>query len=154
MANLGRYQHFIRQRTTRLTTSRHKRSKYYYSAGELLDGPGHGTDNFAMPAAAKQVLVGGACYDQAGLIALGTSSSDVYNPAFVSDVGGNCAVGGDCSSAASTLWLSRWKTDRPPIDKNGAPILVLARRQRHVPGCPTSRSACWTRPPPTAPPRS
>lgn len=98
---------------------------YFYSVGELLDGPGHGTDNFAMPAAAKQVLVGGACYDSAGLAMLGTSSSDIYNASFVSDVGVNCADGaGDCSSPASTLWLSRWKADRPPLDPAGAPMLV------------------------------
>ena len=99
--------------------------EYFYSAGELLDGPGHGTDNFAMPAAAKQVLVGGACYDTVGLAALGTNSPDIYNASFVADVGVNCADGGgDCSSAASTLWLSRWKTDRPAHDPNGPPMLV------------------------------
>jgi hypothetical protein len=99
--------------------------EYFYSAGELLDGPGHGTDNFSMPAAAKQVLVGNGCYDSAGLATLGKTSSDVYNPDFVSDVGSACADGfGTCDSAASTLWLSRWKADRPPLDPNGAPILV------------------------------
>jgi pimeloyl-ACP methyl ester carboxylesterase len=99
--------------------------EYFYSAGELLDGPGHGTDNFANPAAAKQVLVGGDCYDSVGLAALGTNSPDIYTSDFVNDVGGNCALGGgDCSSPASTLWLSRWKADRPPIDPAGAPILV------------------------------
>lgn len=99
--------------------------EYFYSAGELLDGPGHGTDNFAMPAAAKKVLVGGACYDNAGLAALGTTSSDVYTPAFVQDVGTDCAAGAtDCSAPDAALWLARWKADRPALDPNGAPILV------------------------------
>ncbi|HWE27126.1 MAG TPA: hypothetical protein VHB97_03945, partial [Polyangia bacterium] len=32
--------------------------------------------------------------------------------------------GGDCSAPDSALWLARWKNDRPPLDPNGAPILV------------------------------
>jgi pimeloyl-ACP methyl ester carboxylesterase len=102
---------------------------YFYSAGELRDGPGHGLDMFqaAKRDAVKQVLVGGACYDNTGLQALGTQPYDFFDNTFVDQVGTACAaltIGNDCTQGAAPTWLARWKSDRPALDPAGAPILI------------------------------
>jgi dienelactone hydrolase len=101
---------------------------YAYTAGELR-APGTGLDVFqdAKKTAAHDVLLN-SCYDQAGLMALGAKPSEWFDPDYVNNVGGLCAVsftGADCSMDPAPLWKSRWIEDRPAIDAmSSAPILA------------------------------
>jgi pimeloyl-ACP methyl ester carboxylesterase len=109
--------------------------EYAYSAGVLRGDPGDGLAVFqtAKQQAAKDALLGGECYDQAKVAALGTTPQDFYDADYVSNVGFSCAAapfGADCTMAPSTpagdapLWVSRWKEDRPALDDKSAPVLI------------------------------
>lgn len=103
---------------------------YAYSAGELRDGAGHGVDVFqaAKQTAAREAIVGGECYDTAKITALGATPADFFDPAYVSEVGGDCAVSFSSQSCTTTLamkWKARWIGDRPAIDAMSAPILAV-----------------------------
>jgi dienelactone hydrolase len=102
--------------------------EYVYSAGELR-APGTGLDAFqsAKQSAARDVILN-QCYDGAGLQALGAKPSDFYDPAYVNNVGGACAVAfinANCSMDPAPMWKQRWIEDRPAIDAtSSAPILA------------------------------
>ena len=110
--------------------------EYAYSASALRGDPAGGPDVFqaAKQAAAKDTILGGECYDQAKLMALGAAPADFFDADYVSNVGFQCAanpIGSDCTMAPSTpagdapLWKSRWIEDRPALDATlGVPILV------------------------------
>jgi pimeloyl-ACP methyl ester carboxylesterase len=132
---------------------------YFYSSGELLDGPGHGVDVFQSDkqTAVAHVLTG-ACTDAAGLKMLGNIGYDFFDHTFADDVGSTCALGTDCSSALSTKWLARWQSDRPPLDSNGAKVVIwyggndiyvtpqfaqCARDKIHSDGADAQVSYCW-----------
>ena len=101
--------------------------EYAYSAGQLDEGGSHGVDVFATAkqAAAKDAILGGECYDAAKLQALGATPGDFFDSSYVDNVGTNCSLGGTCTDALSTKWKARWLADRPSIDPNGAPMLVM-----------------------------
>jgi acetyl esterase/lipase len=101
--------------------------EYAYSAEELRVGAGHGVDVFATgkQAAAKDTILGGECYDAAKLQALGTTPQDFFEQGYVDNVGTNCALGGTCTDTESLMWKPFWADDRPPLDPNGAPMLVI-----------------------------
>ena len=109
--------------------------EYAYSAGALRGDPGGGLAVFqaAKQQAAKDVMLGGECYDQPKLQALGATPADFFDADYVNNVGFQCAAApfnSDCTQAPSTpagdapLWSSRWKQDRPALDPMGAPILI------------------------------
>ncbi|HEY6036204.1 MAG TPA: lipase family protein [Kofleriaceae bacterium] len=101
--------------------------EYAYSAGELRDGAGHGVDVFATAkqAAAKDTILGGACYDSAKLQALGATPADFFDSTYVNTVGNACALGGTCTDPLAVKWKAIWQSDRPALAPNGAPLLVL-----------------------------
>ena len=101
--------------------------EYAYSAGELDEGSGHGVDVFATAkqAAAKDTILGGECYDSAKLQALGATPGDFFDQTYVDTVGSTCALGGQCTDALSVKWKAHWDADRPALDPNGAPMLVM-----------------------------
>jgi pimeloyl-ACP methyl ester carboxylesterase len=100
---------------------------YAYSEGELRFGAGHGVDAFAAAkqAAAKEVIVGGECYDKPKMMALGDKPSEFFDADYVSLVGGQCALSGNCTDQIAMDWKANWIADRPPIDATGAPMLVI-----------------------------
>ncbi|MCU1280370.1 MAG: Triacylglycerol lipase precursor [bacterium] len=109
--------------------------EYAYSAGALRGDAGGGLAVFqaSKQQAAKDTLLGGACYDTAKLVALGAKPSDFYDTNYVNNVGFSCAaspLNPDCTMAPSTpagdapLWVSRWQEDRPALDDKSAPVLV------------------------------
>lgn len=114
--------------------------EYAYSAGALRGDPGGGLAVFqsAKQQAAKDTILGGDCYDQTKLQALGAMPSDFFDMDYVNNVGFSCAASPlnlppdytGCTMAPSTpagdapLWLSRWKQDRPALDPMGPPILI------------------------------
>ena len=101
--------------------------EYAYSAGELRMGAGHGVDVFqtAKQAAAKDTMLGGDCYDTAKLQALGATPADFFDATYVSDVGNACSLNGTCTDPLSMTWQGYWDDDRPHLDPNGAPMLVI-----------------------------
>ncbi|MEP6861430.1 MAG: alpha/beta fold hydrolase [Deltaproteobacteria bacterium] len=101
--------------------------EYAYSAGELRDGTGHGVDVFATAkqVAAKDTMLGGECYDDVKLQALGTTPADFFDSTYINAVGNACSLGGTCTDQLSTKWKAIWQTDRPALDPTGAPLLIL-----------------------------
>jgi pimeloyl-ACP methyl ester carboxylesterase len=101
--------------------------EYAYSAGELRVGPGHGADVFQVPeqTAAVDTMLGGDCYDAVKLQALGSTPQDFFDTSYVDNVGSSCALAGTCTDALSATWQPYWIDDRPPLDPNGAPMLVI-----------------------------
>ena len=102
---------------------------YFYSHGELYDGPGGGLAMFA-PAkrdAVKSFLTG-QCTPMAPAVditTLGATPGDIFDSAFVSSLGG-CGTGlGPCNDATAMKWTPRFAADRPRLDANGPPILVV-----------------------------
>ena len=99
---------------------------YAYWAGELR-APGTGGDIFqsAKRTAARDAMLGGACYDQAKMMALGAKPSDWFDATYVGQVGNQCALGGNCTGPVAAVWRARWPEERPAIDSTGAPILAM-----------------------------
>jgi hypothetical protein len=103
---------------------------YFYSHGELYDGPGGG---LAMIQPAKRDAVKSFLMNQCNpgappgvdIKTLGATPSDIFDPSFVDSVG-DCGVGlgGGCTDATAMIWTARFSADRPPIDPNGPPILI------------------------------
>jgi hypothetical protein len=102
---------------------------YFYSHGELYDGPGGG---LAMIQPAKRTAVQsflmGQCNPTAppgvDIQTLGATPADFFDAAFISSIGG-CGIGiGDCMDATAMTWTARFSADRPPIDPQGPPILI------------------------------
>lgn len=104
---------------------------YFYSHGELYDGPGGG---LAMIQQDKRDAVRSFLMGQCGPIAppgvnitsLGATPGDIFDASFVNSVSG-CGFSGPgpgCDDATAQLWTKRFEADRPPIDPNGPPILV------------------------------
>jgi pimeloyl-ACP methyl ester carboxylesterase len=100
--------------------------EYAYSAEELRVGAGHGGDIFmaAKKQAAEDVILN-ECYDTAGLQALGATPSDFFDSNYVNNVGGACALQGLCGDSLSMMWQPFWADDRPHLDPDGAPMLVI-----------------------------
>lgn len=102
---------------------------YFYSGGELRDGPGGGLAMFQASKAdgVKQTLLS-SCYDTADLQKLGAKPSDFFDPTFVTDVGFSCAdntLTPDCTQGAAPTWKARWIEDRPALDPmSTVPILI------------------------------
>jgi len=101
--------------------------EYAYSGAELREGTGHGVDVFATAkqTAAKDTILGDACYDSAKLQALGATPQDFFDTAYVNTVGSACALGGTCTDPLAAKWKTRWQEDRPALDATGAPMLVM-----------------------------
>ncbi|MCA1665499.1 MAG: lipase family protein, partial [Myxococcales bacterium] len=103
--------------------------EYFYSHGELYDGPGGGLAMFqpAKRDAVKSFLLN-QCKPSAppgvDIKTLGATPSDIFDPSFVNSVG-DCGIGlGGCNDATAMTWTARFSADRPPIDPNGPPILI------------------------------
>jgi hypothetical protein len=101
--------------------------QYFYTHGEIYDGAGHGTDMFqpAMQAPIREALTT-TCLDTLGdkISALGAHPSDLFNGGFALDVS-VCADTGICLGNDASTWKSRFHDDRPSIDPNGAPLVVI-----------------------------
>jgi pimeloyl-ACP methyl ester carboxylesterase len=100
---------------------------YVYSASKLRGGTGLDAFQGNKATAARDVLLN-QCYDQPGLMALGAKPSDWYDPNYVNNVGGSCAVAfvnANCTMDPAPLWKANWIEDRPAIDAtSSAPILA------------------------------
>lgn len=103
---------------------------YFYSHGELYDGPGGGV---AMIQPAKRDMVKSFLMNQCmpsappgvDITTLGATPSDFFDNNFINSIG-PCGTGfGSCSDATALTWTARFKADRPPIDPKGPPLLIF-----------------------------
>jgi hypothetical protein len=103
---------------------------YFYSHGEMYDGPGGG---LAMFQAAKRDAVHSFLMGQCNpnsppgvdITTLGATPSDFFDTNFISSLSG-CGLGfGGCTDATAMTWTARFSADRPPIDPKGPPILIF-----------------------------
>lgn len=116
---------------------------YAYAAGELRE-PGSGVSVFQAEKqdAARDVILND-CYDKAGLVALGATPADFFDPTYVQVVGYTCAVNPfapNCTDELAAKWKARWEEDRPAIDANSAPMLVVFGDMDTT--VPAGRAAC------------
>ncbi|MGZ3406064.1 MAG: lipase family protein [Polyangia bacterium] len=102
---------------------------YFYSHGELYDGPGGG---LAMIQPAKRAAVQSFLMSQCApnpppgvdITTLGAAPSDFFDSTFIDSIGA-CGIGfGGCTDATAMTWTARFAADRPPIDPQGPPILI------------------------------
>ncbi|MCU1277472.1 MAG: Triacylglycerol lipase precursor [bacterium] len=103
---------------------------YFYSHGELYDGPGGG---LAMIQPAKRDAVRSFLMGQCNpnsppgveITTLGATPSDFFDSNFIDSIG-PCGVGfGGCIDATAMTWTARFSADRPPIDPQGPPMLIF-----------------------------
>ncbi len=99
---------------------------YFYSHGELLDGPGHGVDLLQPDKQdAARTLLTTKCLDDVatGIKGLGTEADAYYTADAVNGLA-ECGFNGDCTVDPGPAWKPRFLVDRPPIDPDGAPIVM------------------------------
>ena len=109
---------------------------YFYSHGELYDGPGGG---LAMFQAAKRDAVQSFLMNQCApnpppgvdITTLGATPADIFDSTFVNSVA-DCGIGfGGCTDATAMTWTARFAADRPPIRSERPAAAHLRRRPRH-----------------------
>lgn len=106
---------------------------YHYTHGVLFDGPVAGLDPFHPDKRdAIEAWIGDACWTDSypGLEALGTTITDLFDPAFVDAVYLQAGVGVPCKGeddvkALCEQWMSYYKGDRPAISGAAAEVPVL-----------------------------
>ncbi|MCU1278297.1 MAG: Triacylglycerol lipase precursor [bacterium] len=104
---------------------------YFYSHGEMYDGPGGG---LAMIQPAKRDAVKSFLMDQCSpmpsppgvdITTLGATPTDFFDNNFIDSLSG-CGIGfGGCTDATAMTWTARFSADRPPIDPNGPPLMIF-----------------------------
>jgi pimeloyl-ACP methyl ester carboxylesterase len=101
--------------------------QYFYTHGEIYDGAGHGTDMFqsGVQQEIRDALTT-TCLDTLGdkLATFGQHPSDLFSSGFALSVS-TCADIGLCLGSDASAWKQRFKDDRPSIDPNGAPLVVI-----------------------------
>jgi pimeloyl-ACP methyl ester carboxylesterase len=101
----------------------------HYTAGELLDGPGHGIDVFAPDAQAGiKSFVDNDCWSAQypDLLKLGASANDVFDPKYVSSMA-LASQTGTCTPGDTTCakWLPRLTADYPHLQGSARAIPLL-----------------------------
>jgi pimeloyl-ACP methyl ester carboxylesterase len=106
---------------------------YHYTAGELLDGQGHGVDVFAASKqAAVKDFVQTVCYPAPGmwdkLTAMGSNAADIFDPTWinsVSQVAAGLQASCNTGDALCTKWMQRYFDDRPHVTGAAAQVPIL-----------------------------
>lgn len=98
---------------------------YFYSHGELFDGPGGGLAMFqpSKRDAVKNLLLT-KCDLSPEMPSLGNTAPDFYDKTFVDSVGLCAAVDSGCDKDPAKTWVPRFAADRPKIDAMGASIVI------------------------------
>jgi pimeloyl-ACP methyl ester carboxylesterase len=96
---------------------------YYYSRGELFDGAGEGTAMFK-PEKRDEImrLLSTKCVNQQASFAQALPS-EFFSEDFIHSIEA-CASGGTCEAPGRT-WFERFGRDRPDLDPQGAPVMLL-----------------------------
>jgi hypothetical protein len=101
---------------------------YFYTHAEVHDGPGSGLALFqpSKRSLVKAALSGcAASPSEVPLEALGRTSSDFFEPAFVDSIG-SCVLGDEvaCATDPAAAWLPRFRAARPRLDPRGADVVM------------------------------
>jgi pimeloyl-ACP methyl ester carboxylesterase len=113
---------------------------YYYTHGELIDGPGHGVDVFASTKrTAVKAFVDTDCWEGKDVLGLGNgdggspvAANDFLDPTFINDIkyvaagigGGTCATTSD--PARCQKWMDRFVADWPHFMGAALQVPVLS----------------------------
>jgi pimeloyl-ACP methyl ester carboxylesterase len=102
--------------------------QYFYTHGEIYDGPGHGMDMFqdSMKGPLHDALTT-SCLDTLDdrVSALGKHASDFFSYWGFSLGVSTCADTGVCVGSDAETWRDRFRDDRPALDTSGAPVVVI-----------------------------
>ncbi len=101
---------------------------YFYTHAEVYDGPGSGLALFQPSKRSLVEMDLAACPATptgVPLEALGRTTSDFFDPAFVDSIG-TCILGDPaaCATNPAATWLPRFLADRPRLDPQGADIVM------------------------------
>jgi len=119
---------------------------YHYSQAELFDGQGKGVDIFAADkrAAIKDFFDTACLGDTDKLKPLGTTVTDLYDPAFVGSV--KFAAGGitECGATDETCkkWMARYAASRPHITGKATKVPQLVLYGTKDTTIPPDRAMC------------
>jgi pimeloyl-ACP methyl ester carboxylesterase len=100
---------------------------YFYTHGEVYDGPGGGLLMFRdTHREAVHELLTTRCFSDvpANVPALGLRPADFFDPSFVTSVSSCAIFGAPCESGAAAVWSERFSVERPSVDPFGAPIVL------------------------------
>lgn len=119
---------------------------YHYTQAELLDGPGEGKKLFAADKQdAVKEFVETECWasEYPKLQALGTYADELFDPAFVQQVGFASIGSGSCDpGSACEKWLARYSADRPRLTGKAAQTPILVAYGAKDTTIPPSRMKC------------
>ncbi len=119
---------------------------YHYSHAELFDGQGKGVEVFApSKRAAIKEFFDTACVNETDrLKALGTLSTDLYDPAFADSVKYAAAGITDCSATDATCkkWQERYASSRPHLTGKTAKVPQLVLYGTKDATIPPDRAMC------------
>lgn len=97
--------------------------EYFYTHAEQYDGRGKGAALFTPAAQAKLNGFVSSCNFFQPPSDLGANPAEIFESTFRTAVS-NCGVYGECSEGLAATWEARFRTDRPRLDRNGAPIVM------------------------------
>lgn len=99
--------------------------EYFYTHAEVYDGVGRGQKLFQP--GVRSALQGfvSSCQWGADPSVLGATASNFLQPDFLAAVG-NCGLAGGaaCSGGIAGTWETRFRADRPALDRSGAPVVM------------------------------
>jgi len=114
--------------------------EYFYTHAELIDGPGRGAELFVPSVRSKLKKYVQSCDFTATPAVLGKYPSDFFQPDFLTAVS-NCGLDiNACSGGIAGKWESRFRADRPTLDRGGAPVVLWQGKYDAV--IPTSFAKC------------
>jgi hypothetical protein len=102
-------------------------AQYFYSHGELYDGAGNGTEMMQSSVQGEIAsMMASSCLDTLSnqIGAIGQHPSDIFDATFSLSVA-TCADTGVCLGSTASTWWTRFHDDRPDVDPNGAPMVLL-----------------------------
>jgi pimeloyl-ACP methyl ester carboxylesterase len=114
--------------------------EYFYTHAELYDGQGRGANLFVP--SVREALLGyvRSCDFAATPAVLGYEPTDFFQPDFLTAVS-NCGLDRNaCSGGIAGTWETRFRADRPALDRRGAPVVMWQGKFDAV--IPTSFAKC------------
>lgn len=117
---------------------------YHYTQAELLDGAGEGVKLFAADKqAAVKAFVENECWGSNALASSATYPSELFDPAFVSEVGFTSIGNNPCDpGTVCEKWLTRYSADRPHLTGAAATTPILVAYGKEDTTIPPERMRC------------
>jgi len=109
--------------------------EYFYTHAELYDGRGRGVELFKpqVRGALSRFVASCNFYEPLRPEEFGNTAADFLQPDFYNAVTACGVYGGEaCGSPLASTWHNRFRADRPPLDRSGAPVLMWAAKNDRV----------------------